>query len=79
MPKYVNIAYPNEKLRIRVLKNQSKLISVRISKKEFDELVKVSKYLGISPNFFMRWVISKTANKILYARKSKKCNMMKNN
>lgn len=55
MPKKIQISYPNFKLRKKSHNCYTKIVTIRIDKKQFEFIKNICLNLGITPNFFFNW------------------------
>lgn len=69
MPNCIKISYPKFKFRKKGTNVFTKIKPIRIDIKEYDLIVKISKQLGISPNYFIRWCSYRSA--VCIAKQSK--------
>lgn len=80
MPNIIEIKYPNIKFRKKNKNIYTRIVTIRIDKKEYKLIRNVCDYLGITPSFFFRWCAYYSAKNIKNdARDKNKClNLMKN-
>lgn len=64
MPNTIEIKCPNIKFRKKNKNIYTRIVTIRIDKKEFKFIKDICDYLGITPSFFFRWCAYYSAKSI---------------
>lgn len=80
MSKKIQISYPNFKLRKRSPNSYTKIVTIRIDRKQFEFIKNICNDLDITPNFFFGWCAYNSAKCIKNEMRGKNLclNMTKN-